>query len=97
VEKKKYTCEPEWFLGSSKITNYVPLEILGTIFTKGHNCYNLIKHRVSKHKLYFYSLSESGMTYPVVAPGVKLHLWKSVCVTVLMYVTGVGRLKFISF
>jgi hypothetical protein len=97
VGKKKYTCEPEWFLGSSKITNYVPLEILGTIFTKGHDCYNLIKHRVSKRKLYFYSLSESRMTYAVVVPNVKLYLWKSVCFTVLRYVTGVRRLKFISF
>ena len=85
VGKKLFKCEPEWFLGSSKIINDDHLEILGTIFTKDHNCHDHIKNRISKCRRSFYSLTKCGMAYPGATSDVKSYLWKSVCAPVLMY------------
>ena len=85
VGKELLKCPPEWVLGSSKIINSEQLEILGTIFTKDHNCHGHILNRVNKCRQSFYGLTKCGMAYPGATSDVKAYLWKSVCAPVLMY------------
>ena len=74
VGKELLKCQSEWVLGSSKIINSEQLEILGTIFTKDHNCHGHISNRLNKCRQSFYDLTKCGMAYSGATSDVKAYL-----------------------
>jgi hypothetical protein len=85
IGKNILKCEPEWFLGTLKISKEQQIEILGTTFTCKYNYNDHVDNRIRKCRQAYYSLTKCGMAYPGATADVKSYLWKSICAPVLMY------------
>ena len=81
----KFISEPRWTLNDNLIDNVSSLDILGSTFTSSGFSTLHVEKRIQKFDRAFYSLKESGLSYPGLNSGTKTMLYKTSCQPVLIF------------
>ena len=82
---KLFSDPPRIYLDGEPMTISDDVNILGVNFNSKNTCKDHIEHRIQQCRRNYYSLGNSGLSYPGLDTEVKTHIWKSVCTPILTY------------
>ena len=82
---KLYRDPPRIYLDGESMSMSDDVSILGVYFNSKNTCNDHIEHRIQQCRLNYYSLCNTGLSYPGLDSKVKTHIWKSVCSPILTY------------
>ena len=71
--------------GGEKIENVDSLDVLGVTFSRTGHTSDHVHNRIAKCRASYYSLAGSGLAYPGLNSEAKAYLWKTICVSSLVY------------
>ena len=82
---KLFSSPPHIYLDGKLVNMSDDVNILGVYFNSKNTCKDHIQHRIQLCRLNYYSLGNTGLSYPGLDTEVKTHIWKSICTPILTY------------
>ena len=82
--RRIFASDPQWYLNNNPIQVSHSLEILGVTFGE-KSVDDHCRKRLDKCRRSFYSMKDSGLSYPGTASDVKAYMWRTMCQPILLY------------